>query len=70
MHGENNFCLQQDSASSHKAKRTQKWSGNNLPDFFTPSDYPASSLDLNPLDYFAWEYILDKFDCTMLMTLA
>jgi hypothetical protein len=57
-----NFCFQQDSPPSHKAIRTKKWLEDDLSDFSSPSNWPASSPDLNPLDYFAWEYTMAKLD--------
>ncbi|MCA9813148.1 MAG: transposase [Nitrosarchaeum sp.] len=48
------WTFQQDSAPSHKAKTTQNWCQKNLPDFISTQDWPPSSPDLNPLDYFIW----------------
>jgi hypothetical protein len=52
-----NFGFHQDSAPSHKAKRTKKWLEDDLTDFFPPINWPASSPDLDPLDYFAWNIL-------------
>ena len=60
LFGNNYFCFQQDSAPAHKGKRTQQWLKENLPDFISPSYWPASSPDLNPLDYSIWGYMLSK----------
>lgn len=60
LYGEEYFCFQQDSAPAHKAKKTIEWLKENVPDFIDPTEWPASSPDLNPLDYFAWGYMLDK----------
>lgn len=70
LYGEEYYCFQQDSAPSHKAKRTQEWCANNLTDFLSPEDWPSSSPDLNPLDFFAWGYMLSKIGSTRGMTLA
>jgi hypothetical protein len=35
---------------------------------FSPSDWPASSPDLNPLDYFTWQYTWAKLGCTKHVT--
>ncbi|KAI8429942.1 hypothetical protein MSG28_000408 [Choristoneura fumiferana] len=51
------FCQQgvkQDSAPAHKAKTTQAWLRENLPDFIAVEEWPPSSPDLNPLDYSLW----------------
>lgn len=48
------WSFQQDSAPAHKAKSTQRWLRDNLPDFISTSDWPSSSPDLNPLDYQLW----------------
>jgi transposase len=64
MYGDDYFIFQQDSAPSHKAKNTQKWLAANFPDFWTPDDWPASSPDLNPLDFCIWGYMLSKINNT------
>lgn len=48
------WCFQQDSAPSHKAKVNQTWCKSNCPNFIASQDWPAASPDLNPLDYFVW----------------
>lgn len=53
-HGEGNWCFQQDSAPAHKAKVTQDWCKDQCPDFISADEWPASSPDLNPLDYSIW----------------
>ncbi|CAF4636573.1 unnamed protein product, partial [Rotaria magnacalcarata] len=40
---------------AHKAKSTQQWLVDNCPDFIRSEERPASSPDLNPLDYSIWE---------------
>ena len=47
-------AFQQDSAPAHKAKITQEWCEENLPDFIPWTLWPPSSPDLNPLDYSIW----------------
>ena len=70
LYGDSYFCFQQDSAPSHKAKATQQWLEENLPDFLTPSDWPASSPDLNPLDFCIWGYMPSKIRIQKNMTLV
>jgi hypothetical protein len=53
LYGENYFCFQQDTAQSHKIKRTHKWLEDNLPDSLTPSNWPTSLPDLNLLNCLA-----------------
>jgi inhibitor of nuclear factor kappa-B kinase subunit alpha len=48
------WIFQQDSAPAHKAKVTQAWCSANCPDFIKTSEWPPSSPDLNPLDYYVW----------------
>lgn len=48
------WTFQQDSAPSHKAKVVQEWCTENFPEFINVSQWPASSPDLNPTDYFLW----------------
>lgn len=54
------YCFQQDSAPAHKARITIAWMEENLPDFISPKEWPASSPDLNPLDFCVWGYMLSK----------
>lgn len=53
------WTFQQDSAPAHKAKSTQTWLKNNLPDFISTEDWPSGSPDLNPLDYRLWSVLED-----------
>jgi hypothetical protein len=36
--------------------RIQEWLTENVPDFLAPQNWPVSSPDLNPLEYFAWKF--------------
>lgn len=56
------WVFQQDSAPGHKAKTTQEWLENNVPNFIKASDWPSASPDLNPLDYGLWN-ILEERAC-------
>lgn len=62
LFGKDSFCFQQDSAPAHKALIVQKWCNQNLPCFISSSEWPASSPDLNPLDFSIWGYMLGKLD--------
>jgi len=62
----NDWCFQQDSAPSHASVHenedkfeipTQKWLSEHFPDFITKNEWPASSPDLNPLDYACWSIL-------------
>ena len=53
---------QQDSAPSHKAKMTSEWLKLNVPDFISTEEWPASSPDLNPMDFCIWS-ILESRVC-------
>lgn len=64
VYGNEYYCFQQDSAPSHKAKRTQDWCRQNLTDFIPWEEWPASSPDLNPLDFSIWGYMLSKVGST------
>ena len=48
------WIYQQDSAPSHRSKRTQDWCRLHFPDFLSSSKWPPYSPDLNPLDYAVW----------------
>lgn len=69
MYQDKYYCFQQDSAPSHKAKWTQAWCMENLPDFISADEWPASSPDLNPLDYSVWGYMLGRLGNTKGMKL-
>ena len=56
------WTLQQDSAPSHSSKFTQSWILRKILSFISKEDWPAQSLDLNPLDYSIWS-ILEKRVC-------
>lgn len=60
--GEQHWTLQQDSAPAHKAKTTQQWCKDHLPDFITAAEWPPYSPDLNPMDYSLWS-ILEARAC-------
>ncbi|CAJ0950349.1 unnamed protein product, partial [Mesorhabditis belari] len=53
----------QDDAPAHKAKKTQEWCRNNLPDFIRANEWPANSPDLNVMDFCVWA-ILEQKACT------
>lgn len=57
------WVFQQDSAPGHKARTTQAWLRNNVPEFISAEDWPSGSPDLNPLDYKLWS-ILEGMVCT------
>jgi inhibitor of nuclear factor kappa-B kinase subunit alpha len=57
------WTFQQDSAPAHKAKITQNWLQKEVPDFISYLEWPASSPDLNPLDYKIWSK-LEEMACS------
>ena len=59
MFNNQGFVFQQDSAPAHKAKVTQAWCNENLPEFIHHDEWPPSSPDLNTMDYFVWGYLQD-----------
>lgn len=60
MFGDDHYVFQQDGAPSHTANLVQDWCRENLTDFLDKLEWPPSSPDLNPLDYFVWSYMLSK----------
>jgi len=63
------WTFQQDSAPAHKAKTNQAWCEANLPDFIKASEWPASSPDLNPMDYAIWGILEARVNATKHRTL-
>lgn len=57
------WWFQQDSAPAHKALTTQNWCQDNLPGFISTAEWPASSPDLNPMDYYVWSK-LEQMACS------
>lgn len=57
------WIFQQDSAPAHKAKTTQEWLKNNVPEFISVEQWPSGSPDLNPLDYKLWS-VLEAMACS------
>ena len=55
--GSRPWVWQQNSTPAHKSKETQAWFQKECYDFVPFSQWPSSSPDLNPLDYFAWSYV-------------
>lgn len=53
------YTFQQDSAPSHKARETQEWLKNNVPNFISSAQWPPFSPDANPLDYSIWGILQD-----------
>uniref|UniRef100_W6NE86 Transposase n=1 Tax=Haemonchus contortus TaxID=6289 RepID=W6NE86_HAECO len=54
------WTFQQDSAPAHKAKVVQAWCKSELLEFISTDEWPASSPDLNPLEYNLWSYLESK----------
>ena len=55
--GDRPWVWQQDSVPAHKTKETQAWLQKECYDFVPFSHWPASSPDLNLLNYFVWSYV-------------
>jgi inhibitor of nuclear factor kappa-B kinase subunit alpha len=70
MYGSDHYVFQQDGAPSHTANVVQNWCRANLSDFLAKDEWPPSSPDLNPLDYFVWSYMLSKINEHKVSTLA
>jgi transposase len=62
MYGDEPYVFQQDSAPAHKAIVVQEYCIRKFPDFITSQEWPASSPDLNPLDFFAWGWMLGQLN--------
>ena len=68
IYGNDYFCFQQDSAPAYKAKRSIQWIEENLSDSISTNEWPASSPDINPLDFCIFGYILRKLGNRKSMT--
>ena len=55
------FLFQQDGAPAHTS-RAQEWLQNNVLDFLAKEEWPPSSPDLNPMDFYVWS-VLEKNVC-------
>lgn len=55
------FIFQQDGAPAHTARRAQDFIEQQHQDFIKKDDWPPNSPDLNPLDFYVWGVMLDKF---------
>ena len=51
------FCFQQEGAPAHTARATVAFLEEENVPFWTPTMWPPSSPDLNPLDYAVWSYV-------------
>ena len=56
------FVFQQDGAPAHTANRTQNFLEQNCPDFIKKDDWPPNSPDINPLDFYVWGIMLDRYE--------
>ena len=61
MYPKNDFTYVQDSAPSHRAKIVQSFLKEKLKSRFVKStDWPPSSPNCNPLDYYFWDRVQEK----------
>ena len=58
--GKDHYVFQQDGAPVHTANIVEVWCRENLTDFLDKTLWPSSSPYLNPLDFYAWLYMLVK----------
>lgn len=49
------WIFQQDGATAHTHRLSQKWCRDNFPAFIEKNRWPPNSPDLNPLDYCIWD---------------
>lgn len=57
-----NFIFQQDGAPAHGSRKTQEWIQRRNPAFIKKDEWPPNSPDLNPLDFFVWGVMLQKYE--------
>lgn len=58
----NDFIFQQDGAPAHAAKQTQDFLQRHCPSFINKDEWPPNSPDLNPLDYYVWGAMLERYN--------
>ena len=58
----NKWTFKQDGATPHTHDATQNWCRESFPDFIDKSHQPQNSPDLNPLDYFVWNEIVQNMN--------
>jgi transposase len=58
--GTNHWTFQQDSAPSHKARLTQQFLRENVPQLISSQQWPPYSPDLNPMDFSIWSILEAK----------
>ena len=51
------WIFQQDSAPTYKAKTSQQWVANHVPEFISTDFWPAARPYLKPLDYKMWLFL-------------
>ena len=56
------FAFQQDGASAHTSKLSQKFREGNFPAFIPKGQWPPNSPDMSPLDYFMWAEMQRRVD--------
>ena len=56
-----NFILQEDGAPAHAAQQTQDFLQRHTPDFISKNEWPPNIPDLNPLDYYVWGDMLERY---------
>ena len=55
------FIFQQDRAPAHTAQRMQDFLQQNCSDFTQKDNWPPNSRDINPLDFYVWGVMLDRY---------
>ena len=62
LYPDNDFVFLQDSAPSHRAKATQNFLQDNMPDFISSQEWKPHSPNLNPLDYSVLDILQELVD--------
>lgn len=69
LFGHRDWVYQQDGAPSHTANKTQAWCATNLELYLPKQHWPPQSPDLNPLDYFWWNEVVQEMSREKYLTL-
>lgn len=63
LYSANDYIFQQDGASAHTSRETQRFLGQETPNFIDKLGWPPQSPDCNPMDYSIWNLLKQRVYC-------